>query len=155
MLAAVRDAIESGGFDAAAKRRLHKSAAMLQEALDNSGRLDCSTLAVAAATPRSAVILCAEYGWPLIDAADAVRSRRDADEVAALLAKAIESKTSIPAAVVVGVALLLDLGRAGIAAQESDAERIEAEGRRPLTVLLLAKDAALVTTAAMEERVLN
>jgi len=51
------------------------------------------------------------------------------------------------------VALLL--GRAGIAAQESDAERIEAEGRRPLTVLLLAKDAALVTTAAMEERVLN
>ena len=90
MLAAVRDAIESGGFDAAAKRRL-----------------DCSTLAVAAATPRSAVILCAEYGWPEIDAADAVRSRRDADEVAALLAKAIESKTSIPAAVVVGVALLL------------------------------------------------
>ena len=153
MLAAVRDAIDTSGFDAAAKRRLHKSAAMLQEALDNSGRLDCSTLAVAAATPRSAVILCAEYGWPEIDAADAVRSRRDADEVAALLAKAIESKTSIPAAVVVGVALLL--GRAGIAAQESDAERIEAEGRRPLTVLLLAKDAALVTTAAMEERVLN
>jgi hypothetical protein len=43
----------------------------------------------------------------------------------------------------------------GIAAQEQDADRIEAAGKRPLTVLLLAKDAALVTTAALDERVLN
>jgi hypothetical protein len=39
--------------------------------------------------------------------------------------------------------------------QRRKAERIEVAGKRPLTVLPLARKAALVTTAALDERVLD
>jgi hypothetical protein len=49
------------GLGDAARSNLHRSAALLQAALDDSRRLPCQ-LSIAAATPKSAVVLCAPKG---------------------------------------------------------------------------------------------
>jgi hypothetical protein len=105
ILAAVRDAIDNAGYDAGAQERLTACLPMLLAAIDDSHRMPCP-LAIAAATRRSAVVLCAAR-WPEVPG-----TRQGLTEITDFLAKKVESKVTVPNAILTGMAALL--GHAGM-----------------------------------------